>query len=359
MHEMKTIGIVIRSLKIGGAEKQSVLLAKSLANHYRVFLFLQYPIIEAQLNPYLQHSNIHLVHLKGHFLKKVQSLKSQIREANITHLFAYLSSDNVLAALAAFQNKNCKVYGGIRSSQLPWHKYMVLKFLHRSLQNATVFNNHSGRDHFLKKGFKPNKSIVIPNCTDFKGSPKQNDSKNENTPIHILSVGRFVPAKDYPTAIEAIKQLVTIDALENIKYTIIGFGELELEIRKLISSNQLNKYIEMVISPDNLKDYYQNADIYLCSSDFEGLSNAIMEALSFHLPVIATQVGDNSQLVEHNSSGYLIPKGNADAISDALKKLYHDKEKRLSFGTRGFELLQKKYSAQTFTDQYISLIEQS
>ena len=357
MHDKKTIGIVIRSLKIGGAEKQSVLLAKSLAAHYRVFLFVQYPIIASQLNNYITDSSIQLVHLKGNFLQKVKSLKSRVQEANITHLFAYLSSDNVLAALAAFNNKNCKVFGGIRSSRLPWHKYMVLKFLHHALQDATIFNNHSGRDHFLKKGFKTNKSIVIPNCTDFKGIPKQNGSGNGT--IHIISVGRFVPAKDYPTAIEAIKRLVANGVIAKIKYTIIGFGELEPDIRQLITSNNLSKHIEIVISPDNLKDYYNNADIYLCSSDFEGLSNSIMEALSFHLPVIATQVGDNPQLVIHNYNGFLIPKGDPEAISNAIKQLCIDKEKRLLFGVRGFKLLQENYSTQKFTDRYISLIEQT
>ncbi|MBI9061711.1 MAG: glycosyltransferase family 4 protein [Marinilabiliaceae bacterium] len=357
MVNKKTIGIVIRSLKIGGAEKQSVLLAKSLAAHYRVFLFIQYPIIETQLNDYIQNSSIHLILLRGNFLQKIRALKNKVRKANITHLFAYLSSDNVLAALAAFQNKNCKIFGGIRSSRLPWHKYMVLKFLHQSLQEATIFNNHSGRNHFLKKGFKTSKSIVIPNCTDFKSVPKQEGSSHDT--IYIISVGRFVSAKDYPTSIEAIKRLVTNDPKVKIKYIIIGFGKLELEIRNLISSNKLSKHIEVVINPDNLKDYYNKADIYLCSSDFEGLSNSIMEALSFHLPVIATHVGDNPQLVKHNHNGILIPKGDPDAISDAILQLYDDEKKRLLFGTLGFKLLQENYSPQKFTDRYISLIEQT
>jgi len=357
MHNKKTIGIVIRSLKIGGAEKQSVLLAKALASHYRVYLFIQYPIIEPQLNNYIKDSNIQLNILKGNFFQKFKTLKYHIRESHITHLFAYLSSDNVLAALAAFQNKNCKVFGGIRSSQLPWHKYIVLKLLHRSLQEATIFNNHSGRNHFLKKGFKTSKSIVIPNCTDFKGITTQNESNNDS--ITIISVGRFVPAKDYPTSIEAIKLLVAQEQKVKIKYIIIGFGELELEIRNLISSNKLSKHIEVVINPDNLKDYYKKADIYLCSSEFEGLSNSIMEALSYQLPVIASHVGDNPQLVKHNHNGFLIPKGDAEAFSKAILQLYYDKEKRLSLGLQGLKLLQQNYSTQKFTDRYISLIEQT
>jgi len=322
-----------------------------------VFLFVQYPNIESTLNHYIKNSSIQLVHLKGNFIQKIKSLKSQIHEIGITHIFAYLSSDNAVAALAAFQNKSCKVYGGIRSSRLPWHKYMVLKLLHHGLQDATIFNNHCGRDHFLKKGFKASKSIVIPNCTDYNGVPKE-DALN-NATIHIISVGRFVPAKDYPTAIEAIKRLVTSGEIEKIKYTIIGFGELEHEIRNQIAANRLTKHIEVVVNPENLRDYYKHADIYLCSSDFEGLSNSIMEALSFHLPVIATQVGDNPQLVKHNHNGLLIPKSDPEAISNAIQQFYGDKEKRKLFGNRGFELLQENYSTQKFTDRYISLIEQT
>lgn len=357
MHKKKTIGIVIRSLKIGGAEKQSVLLAKSLVAHYNVFLFLQYPIIESQLNKHITQSDIQLVHLEGNFIQKIKHLKTKIKEANITHLFAYLSSDNALAALAAYNNKNCKVFGGVRSSQLPWHKYMVLKFLHRTLQNATIFNNYSGRDYFLNNGFIAKKSFVIPNCTDFE--ERHNPNRLTNGRVQVLSVGRFVPAKDYPTAIKAIKHILDNGLQGKIKYTIIGFGEQETEIRNLINDHGLANHIEIIINPNNLKDYYKNADIYLCSSDFEGLSNSIMEALSFHLPVVATQVGDNPHLVKHNHNGFLTAKGNPEAISNALQQLCLDKEKRQEFGRRGYELLQENYSTQKFTDRYISLIEQT
>jgi glycosyltransferase involved in cell wall biosynthesis len=350
---MKNVGIVIRSLKPGGAEKQSAMLANVLCSNYRVFVFYQYHEFSASNKSLLKHDNIIKVHLKGGWLKKIWHLRKYCFKYNINCLFSYLSSDNLIASLATLGNKKCETYGGIRSSLLPPHKFIVLKYLHKYLQKASIFNNHTGQQQFVQKGFNASKSIVIPNTIDIN---KSTTNKNGQEVIKLLSVGRFVSAKDYDTALLSIKALSGL-CTQKFKYCIVGFGEEEEQIRKMIANEQLSELVEIVINPDNVNDYYQMADIYLCTSVFEGLSNSIMEALNYQLPVVATDVGDNNQLVSHQHTGFLTPVKDYNTIAKHLNQLILNAELRNSMGENGYMHLKNNYSIYKFKERYIQLIE--
>jgi len=349
----KRIGILIRSLKPGGAEKQSALLASVLAQHYKVHLFIQYNEISHSNQLLITHPNIKLCLLSGNVITKVKKLRHFIKEDSITHLFAYLSSDNLIASLGALQLKNCVVYGGIRSSELPRHKFIVLRTLHRLMQKGTIFNNYKGMNSFIKQGFYTHKSLVIPNGIEIN---KATIEEKENGIINILTVGRFVEAKDFKTALQAIDR-ARKSTKKTIKFYIVGFGSLENKIRDLIHDLELNDCVEVIINPKNVNDYYQLADIYLCTSTFEGLSNSIMEAINFRLPTVATNVGDNNQLVVHNSNGFLTAPYDSVEISNALINLIDNQELRVQFGKNGFSHLDKHYSLEQFAKRYMKLIE--
>ncbi len=349
----RRIGIIIRSLKPGGAEKQSALLASVLARYYKVCLFIQYNEISNSNQSLIQHPNIQLIPLKGNILSKTKQLRNTILTERISHVFAYLSSDNLIASLAAINIKTCAVYGGVRSSSLPKHKSLVLCTLHHFFQKGTIFNNYTGLNIFLKRGFSKHKSHVIPNGIELNQAPP---GKGDSSSINIISVGRFVEAKDYATALQAIDKTRQMTS-KAIKYYIIGFGPLENAIRSLIADLQLNEYVKVIINPDNVNAYYQLADIYLCTSSFEGLSNSIMEAINYFLPIVATDVGDNNKLVINRSNGYLTKPGNTAEISDALIHLIDDTNLRVQFGHNGFSHLKKHYALDPFADSYINLIE--
>ncbi|WP_430816195.1 glycosyltransferase [Carboxylicivirga sp. RSCT41] len=350
---MKKIGILIRSLKPGGAEKQSALLASVLSDEYSVFVFYQYKEASPANLKLIDRENITKVHLNGNIVSKASQLRKNIVKNDIQCIFAYLSSDNLIASIATLRLSQCKVYGGIRSSRLPYHKFITLKLLHKHFQTATIFNNHAGKDLFISNGFLKSKSIVVPNAINVNGT----DADRQNSErINIISIGRFVKAKDYETALQAIKRL-TITSTRKIKYYIVGFGPEEQNIRELVDRENLNDTAELIIKPDNIEDYYKKANIYLCTSIFEGLSNSIMEALNYRLPVVATDVGDNSQLVIHNQTGYLTKNKAPVDIANYLQYLIDHPESGRSMGKEGYIHLKNNYSTNKFKERYKQLIE--
>lgn len=350
---MKNIGIIIRSLKPGGAEKQSALLASVLSDDYNVYIFHQYKEASQANLKLINNENITRVHLRGNMVSKVSLLRKSIVRNDIHCLFAYLSSDNLIASLATLGKSDCRVYGGIRSSKLPFHKFIILKILHKHFQTATIFNNHAGKEEFINNGFLKNKSIVVPNAITVNGSSFNNYN---NEVVNILSVGRFVKAKDYQTALLSIKELTRIST-QQFKFYIVGFGPEEQNIRDLIVKENLTNYVEIVINPDNMEDYYEKANIYLCTSIFEGLSNSIMEALNYRLPVVATDVGDNRQLVIHNETGYLTKNSSPLDMAQHLKHLIDNPVFANSMGKEGYIYLKNNYSTNKFKEHYKQLIE--
>ena len=85
-------------------------------------------------------------------------------------------------------------------------------------------------------------------------------------------------------------------------------------------------------NPSNLDEYLSKSDIYLSTSLFEGLSNSIMEAMAYSLPIIATDVGDNNYLVQDGYNGFVTNVKDVDEIAKKLLSLVIDKEKRLKMG---------------------------
>ena len=191
---------------------------------------------------------------------------------------------------------------------------------------------------------------IVPNCFIIENKPIKRASQKV---LKILSVGRFHYAKDYRTSLEAVK---IVSQKVHLFYKIVGWGELEQDIRQWIANLDMKEIIEIVINPHDLAFYYEEADVFLQTSIFEGLSNTIMEAMSFTLPVVTTDVGDNNRLVIHGETGYLCGAGNVEQIAEQLERLSQDSERRVSMGLKGYDHLKLNYSMSIFQQQYFDFI---
>ena len=120
----------------------------------------------------------------------------------------------------------------------------------------------------------------------------------------------------------------------------------------------ISEITEILINPDNISQFLNKADIYLSTSLFEGTSNSIMEGMNANLPIVATNVGDNSYLVSNGENGFLAEKRDIDALAHHLEILVMNKEMCQQFGKRSKEKLYNNYSLNTFRDSYIQTIKE-
>lgn len=350
----KSIAIFVKNLTSGGAEKQAVLLAKALSTDYDVHfvVFNAAKTHQKYLDMIHETSGVHLALFNGEHLNRFRQFCSYIKENNIELIFSYLTAANLYACLAG-SITGAKVVTGLRNAELPLGKLIADRFLTNHMATLTISNCYSGKENFIKHGFKGKKVHVIPNCfSDITPYSIKNDSDTTT----IITVGRFVEQKDYQTAIKSVANVYRVN--KNIRFCIIGFGELEQEIRKWVKEEGVVDITDILINPDNIAQHLSNADIYLSSSLFEGTSNSIMEGMNADLPIVATNVGDNANLVEEGMNGHLTKKKDVEAIAQAICDLVSDKQKRQQYGKYSKNLLIEKYSTATFRDRYIQVIKE-
>jgi glycosyltransferase involved in cell wall biosynthesis len=199
--------------------------------------------------------------------------------------------------------------------------------------NVLHFISNALRERAVALGADPLKSIVIKRSLNFE--KLVTNSKIDKDRIIILSTCRLVWEKGLIYGLEAIAKLVNLHT--DLSYLIIGDGIdkslLLFHVKRLKLENnvtllgQLTKY--------EVFAYYSKASIYLQPSLEEALSNSIMEASYFGLPVVSTNTGGIPEVIQHEFTGLLAPVADSQTLFEHLLKLVEDKNLRLSYGRNG------------------------
>lgn len=163
------------------------------------------------------------------------------------------------------------------------------------------------RDGVLKSN---SNAIVIHN-----GSPVAEDSAinySVHSPLKLVMVARFSPQKDQASLIKAVKHLPK----DLYTLTFVGDGSTLDECKTLVKKLSLENNINFVGFKENVNKYLIDNDVYILSTHYEGLPISIIEAMSYGLPILATNVGGNSEMVKNNVNGFLY-----DSRSELVKDL--------------------------------------
>lgn len=356
MENIKKIYILTNTLKSGGAEKQSIYLAKALKNDYNIKLIVYYGNqFDQRMLALLKGIEEQVLWLRGSHFSKLAQLYRLFKHKNNIVIISYLLTTNVInAVIGKIAGVKIRI-GGMRSSYYQQFKLFVQKFICNHLLTCLIFNNKNGLKELIKKGFDHEKSLFIHNAIKIKNEPI---NRQQKYPVVILSVGRFVVQKDYPTAFDSFAKLIQDKKLAGkIKYLVVGYGQLENELKSYVKNIGIEQYVEFIINPPILEPYYQKADIFLSTSILEGLCNTIMEAMECSLPVIATNVGDNDKLIIEGQTGFLTPIKDTQAIAEKLRILCEKHNLRLQMGLNGYHHLKDNFSLDMFKGKYVSLIE--
>lgn len=345
------IAILIPTLKKGGAEKQAALLAAALKSDYDVSLIVMQPSggMEAENLAIADLPSDRLITLSGNILKQSFLLFQYLKKLKINTLFCYLTRpDFVGPVLGRFAGVKF-IYQGLRNAELPKAK-LLLEQLGNEWSTGAIVNNYAGVPLFKKAGLRH--LSVIPNCYP---NPQPERIRNNNSDkITVITVGRFVPQKDYPTAISAMATAMSSNP--KLRFKIIGHGELQQQVEQWVAQSGFSNRFDILINPHNIMQHLLDADIYLSTSLFEGTSNSIMEAMDASLPVIATRVGDNDRLINDNENGFLTNPGDIKTIADKILTLAYNADLRNRMGVAGNRKLKSEFSTEAFKSHYLSLL---
>jgi len=151
--------------------------------------------------------------------------------------------------------------------------------------------------------------------------------------ILITMVARFVPQKDHDTLLRALGFLPE----SGFKVAFVGGGGREIFFRKKAGELGLRDNVIFLGERRDVPQILAASDIFVLSSNWEGLPRSIIEAMMAGLPVVATKVGGVPELVEDGVTGFLVPPKDPGALTEALQKLIADPELRRRMGEAGRE----------------------
>jgi glycosyltransferase involved in cell wall biosynthesis len=352
---MKRVRVLLRSLAHGGAEKQALLLVLALRERHDVRLvLLDGEPVSARHLRFLDEHGLEPSVLPGGTLRKFAALRRELARERVEVLFTFLPSDTALGALAARAAGVPRIFGGLRNARLAPRKERVLRLVHNHVSHLTISNSRAALEHFAARGFARERFRVIPNAILARAAaPERPPSRR----VTALALGRFVPEKDFPAALEALRaaRAELGDAAE-LGLILAGHGPEEAALRARIVELGLGAVVELVVDPPEPARLFERADLFLSTSHFEGLSNAILEAQDAGLPVVATDVGDNAGMVEEGVGGRVVALGDRDGLARALVEFARDPELRARAGQAGRARLLRDHSFAAFREAYERLL---
>lgn len=134
----------------------------------------------------------------------------------------------------------------------------------------------------------------------------------------IGSVGRFMPVKRYDLMLQAFAHVHT--CYPQARLVLVGLGDLEHDLRQKAAALAIKDYVHFVIGQPAYR-YYTLFDCFALSSDKEGISIALLEAMSFGLPCVVTNSENSHAVLENNKNGIFVPAGDDQQLADAFIKL--------------------------------------
>ena len=242
---------------------------------------------------------------------------------------------------------------GFRPYDFQVYHRLVAPFLRIIWRNAAAVVANSGGLRQLAQAFDARTEIpVIPNGIDLDA---YKTAGRDWTFPRLLSVGRIVHQKGLDLAMRALGDLKEL----NWEWHIAGDGPQMSVLQSLAKELGLGDRVHFLgwQSRQQLMKCYGQANIFLFPSRHEGMPNALLEAMASGLPVIASCIAGNEELVVDGETGYLVPSEDMEALQAALKKLLSEPESRQQMGNASRQHVEANYSWESTAQQYALLLE--
>lgn len=327
---MKKILFYINALNGGGAERvMSNLSSQFTDNGYEVIFVTSYPAEgEYELNKKikrfnLENDNYEYSKLKRNYIR-IKKLRQICKREKPDVIIAFMAEPNFRAIIATIGLRT-KTIISVRNDPNKEYSGKLMSFVGKCilpLADGCVFQTKDAKEWFPKKLQK--KSTIIYNAV------KADFFEIQRKPIDglVVTCGRLEEQKNHKMLIRAFKNVV--EKYPNIKLHIYGEGSLQEQLQKLIDDLGLKNTIILKGITSDVSSILKEADIFVLPSLYEGMPNALMEAMAVGVPSIATDCpcGGSKMLLE-DENGVLVKNDDEYELSKAIELLLIDKSKKI------------------------------
>ena len=344
-NNMKTLLFYISNISKGGAQRVITTLSNHFSEQYQVVL-LTTTVGEGtySLSPNITHLSLDFAAEDIKANKLTKNLKRNIQFKQIVQMYQpsviitflereifrvlYLKPQLSVPVIISFRNDPTVDY----SSRL--QRFAIMRLIKRA--DGIVFQTPDAKQFFA--GHYSCKDAIIPNPIH----PTfliERDSGPRDT--RIVTVGKLFPQKNHALLIRSFAQIASEFPEHTLE--IYGEGELKDSLQQLINSFGLQTRIFLKGVRNDIEKVLEQAALFVLSSDYEGVSNALMEAMALGLPVISTDCpcGGSAMLIRHGVNGLLVPVGDERALVESMRSMIKDSVYAERLGTEAKKIRQE------------------
>ncbi len=321
----KEIVILVSSIGCGGAHRMLSLLANEWLRQGHKVTFIQTD--NKNGGCYMLEDGIEVIDLHSKYKNKLFRLFSNafktvsiMKKRPGATLLTFLVPMYCISLVASFFMNN-RIVVSERNNPYAAPKRKILVLARRwafARADACVFQTEQARQYFPSKIQK--KGLIIPNPIN-GDLPAPFEGKRNKT---IVMACRLSSQKNIGMAIRAFERIHR--EYQDYSLVIYGEGELQGELEKLVLDLNLDEAVKMPGYKKDIHDRMREAAMFVSSSDYEGISNSMLEALGSGVPTIVTDcpIGGAKMMINDGENGLLVPVGDVDALYEAIKRVIEE-----------------------------------
>lgn len=367
---MHTVLYPVNELRIGGAEQQLLELVRGLdKSRFRPIVAPLYP--GGPLDPEFRAvSGVEVVDLnrRGKYdPSPLASLALLLRARRVDVVQPFLSPSTFFGLVPSLLMRTpVKVItercGVRRSRKLGYKLYRTSEDWLTRYADAVVPNSAAGRDLLIERGIPPEKIRVIYNGVnrerlgvDRARATSHRARLGAAGDGHVVGIlASLTPAKGHETLLRALA--VAASRRPGLRCAVIGDGPLRSRLEALAAELGIADRVVFFGNQRRVADFLAACDLLVSASrDNEGCSNSILEAMALGVPVIATDLGGNRELVEDRVTGRLVPVGDHLALAAALEAALADPTGRQTIAARARRMIESRFSLERMVRDYDNL----
>ena len=367
--------IVIDSLDGGGAESQAIKLANGLKKeNINITLF---PLRSGGvLTKHAKDLDIELIEGNLQSSRNIKSfvrgfllLCKTIRLKNPAIVHSFLPFSNFIGSLAGLISRAKYIItsrrGLIKLNYLK-KRWRLLDKISNFLSDKIIVNSEAIIDEMISvDSVDLDKVICIRNginlekfnIKDYCVSDMRSELSLSNSDFAWAKVANFSTIKGHKDLINAFKN---INTKYNSKLFLIGKDNGTLnELKDLVIKQNLESKIKFLGFREDIAEILLAMDGYICASHTEGFSNAILEAMASGLPIVATKVGGNSEIIKNEKNGLLVKSKDVNAITRAMTKIMEDSHLSQKLSKDALKTVNQKYNTKKMINSYIDVYKKA
>jgi len=351
----KSVLHILSSLNIGGAERFVI----DLAIEQRQSLKLDCAILsfgdkDDALVEECRKNDIPVHFIEGSRFNKIMIFRSIMKRFDILHFHSPFTLLFACYDLILSCRKKI-IYTGHGAEPFNQFKWRTMHKIAKYIVNQITFVSNEGQDVFAKThGWKNKSQAVVDNGILIPKEGKHNLAKAQSDKIKLGSVARMVPLKNQVCLLKALS-LMPNELSSKFEVHFFGNGPCESLLKAESTKFDLTDNVIFHGMVINREDIYKQMDVMVVTSEMEGLSIAILEAMARNIPVLATNVGGNPKLVQSNITGQLFEYNDHKILSKLLTNIAAAPELINEWGKKAYLMVKQNYSLEMVAQKYMKL----